>query len=243
MLVSASRVRARWILADLQHPLLRDVPEHHRHPQPPRHREAARVGVLLDAHHRDAQLPQPHQHPCADLAEAEQHDVPGQAARRPAQRGVGRGRCRAPPGPPRAARAGAAVRRTRRAVAGSAARRLAHRRVVDGEQVEQRQVRGPQRIGPGHAELRHRERDDARHQADEGPPQPPRQQRARTAPCRARPAAGARCTTRLQDDRAAPCGRRDRRLVRQQPRAAAPRSPRSRRCPPGRCWSRTAARG
>ena len=67
-------------LGRLQYPLLCGVADHDRHAEPEGERDAARFGVLPDADARDAQVTKLGQDAGADLAEAEQDEVPGKAA-------------------------------------------------------------------------------------------------------------------------------------------------------------------
>lgn len=69
----------------VQDTVLGDVADDHRHAQVARERDAARVGVLLDADDRDVELAQPGQDARPDLPQAQQHDVTGQPAGRAAQ--------------------------------------------------------------------------------------------------------------------------------------------------------------
>lgn len=128
----------------------------------------------LHAHHRDVELTQPRQYPGADLAEAEQHNMPGQPARRAAKR-----RCPAE-GAESFQSTGNKNRQQREPhQAGEELEHLAgggftDGRVPDGEQIEQRDVDGVQRVLAGREPRGDGQRDHGCRGTDKGPAQPAR---------------------------------------------------------------------
>ncbi len=206
-------------LGGLQDALLGDVPEHHRHPQPPRGRHAARLGVGLDTHHGDVHLPQPGEHARADLAETEQDDVTTEPARRlPQCRGAAEG----PEGFEHGRQQHGQQQEPDEAgqqLQDLAAGVLVVRGLVDGEQVEQRHVCRVQRMVAGDHHERHGECDHAARQTGQRPPQPAREQGREGR--HAGPHGGQRRTgirDLLQDDGAASGGGLHRRRVGKQSR-------------------------
>ncbi len=159
-------------LRGLQDALLRDVPDDHRHVEPPRHRDAAGVRVVLHAHHGDAELAELDEDTRTDLAEPEQHHVPGQTAWRPAQ---GRGRAERTEGLQHPGDEQGQQHQSgdaREELDDLAGGRVADRRVAHREQVEQGQIGGVQRIVPGGEGRRHRQAQDGQADAQGGPAQP-----------------------------------------------------------------------
>lgn len=168
-------------------------------------RDAARVRVVLHAHHGDAEFTQPDEDPGADLAEAEQHHMAGQAAWRAAQGG---GRAERTEGLQDARDQEREQHQTGHAgedLDDLAGRLLADRGVAHREEVEQGEVGGVQGVVAGGERGGDGEAQHGQADAQRRPAQPPREDLAERCAPAAHP--GRRSgrpglADRLQDHRA-----------------------------------------